>query len=369
MGIKENDYNAWYHVPWSRVRELGGSSLAYHYGDRISVLRALFPEHEWDESLFSHKRKEYYSDLDKMREELSRIGKKLGVKEGDLSQWYRIPWRDVVALGGAALSYHLGNRLSVLKAVFPDHHWNPTLFVHQPPSYWSSTENQRAELISIGRRLGIREDDYEAWYRVSWSDAKRHGNRALFRHIFDKTVALRTLFPEHSWDESLLKPIEVTGPSSLKAEVDRIGKILGVRSDTLSDWGNVSWSLFAKVGKEMLGDLAQDPRSLLSITYPEHNWNSIKFPNKRTNTSHNIDEIRDKVLELGKALGIEPGNYEGWYKVTTKELFDHGLTTVFVSYSTRYNFFSSIFPEHDWKAWKFPKSPSRKITDIHSLAE
>lgn len=81
-------------------------------------------------------------------------------------------------------------------------------------------------------------------------------------------------------------------------------------------------------------------------------------------TNKNYWRSRDNqklfVEEFGRAMGIEPGEYDKWYKVTYEDFHNHGGAWIKRYYdNSLYLLMKTLYPEHKWIAYKFemPKKP------------
>jgi hypothetical protein len=98
LQIQEKD--DWYKVTRAAIKKVGGAALLEHYSQSLfHMLKALALEHEWLEWKFAHTNRGYWNSMDNQRKYLDWLGKQLGVSE--LSDWYDVTTRDVIATSGA----------------------------------------------------------------------------------------------------------------------------------------------------------------------------------------------------------------------------------------------------------------------------
>jgi hypothetical protein len=76
--------------------------LSKHYGGSlVKCLRAIYPNHEWDELRFRFKPQRFWANAANRRRFLDHVMKELGMKT--LSDWYKHTHADVKKLGGSML--------------------------------------------------------------------------------------------------------------------------------------------------------------------------------------------------------------------------------------------------------------------------
>jgi len=77
----------WYGVSKYDVSQRGGQGLWYYYASLAELLRAVYPEHEWDmqrfpaESPLPRRSRGYWQQPSNVREFLESVSEPLGVKE------------------------------------------------------------------------------------------------------------------------------------------------------------------------------------------------------------------------------------------------------------------------------------------------
>lgn len=144
----------------------------------------------------------FFSSVEAQRKYLLELGEKLGIKPDNLEAWYNVTNMDLRRLGGRhLLGLHNESMSSLLSALFPEHKWDTAAFSKKPQSYWSDIKVQREFILDLGRKLGIEEGDYEAWYKVPLKYIKENGGNSFMRqHKDSKSKLLLAIFPEHKWD-------------------------------------------------------------------------------------------------------------------------------------------------------------------------
>lgn len=202
LGGNPNDLETWYSfLTWDSITVGGGSGLLKHVRSIAELLENTFPEHKWDRIKFPKKPQSYWDSHENQRAFLTDLGCKLGIQEGEFDKWYNVTSSQLIKNGGKTLiSKHGESLFHVLQAVFPEHFWDESRFSRKRKTFWNSKENQRASLIEIGKKMGIREGDYDAWYAVTVSDLlKQKGRSLLAKYGNSPAMVFKEVFSEHKW--------------------------------------------------------------------------------------------------------------------------------------------------------------------------
>jgi hypothetical protein len=135
-----------------------------------------------------------------------------------------------------------------------------------------------------------------------------------------------------------------------------LGQQLGIKEDDLNGWYKITQSqLLENHGRWLLNLYGVSLSRILMAVFPEHPWDINKFEKKPHQYWFSKDHEREAVNRVGETLGIKPGDYEAWYEVKLSLLLKTELGATRRDRS-RFEFFSSVFPEFDWKPWLFEKS-------------
>lgn len=198
MGLQEGDLEAWYKVTNQEFITNGGGYLLKEGRTRLSILKTAFPDHKWDPKFFERRPKEYFESREQLRALMETLGTQLGVKVGDYDGWYSVSWSQFRKIGGMPLIRRYGSdKVPLLRAVFPEHKWDPERFIRKMSRHWDDPEYRRASLVAIGAKLGMREGEHEEWYRLPPSALRRALPKALAR--LPLHLLLASAFPEHKW--------------------------------------------------------------------------------------------------------------------------------------------------------------------------
>lgn len=247
--------------------------------------------------------------------------------------------------------------------MFPEHQWDPTKFANKPRNIWASDSNQRAYLIAIGELLGVKEGRLEGWYTVGYDEFLKKGGRGLIaRHKSSFIDMLRHVFPDHSWDPTRLANKPRNYWSSLENQrnflID-LGSKLGIKEGDFSAWYGISGDQVAKDGgRALLEHYNNSISELLMSVFPEYNWDISQFLKKPRNYWKSPLKKREFLVEVGKKMGIEEGDLEAWYKVSSEDLAKHGAMYLLVLHkSSLSTLLRAVFSEHNWDLAKFEARP------------
>jgi len=298
------------------------------------------------------------------------LARKLGFKEGDRSEWYRISNKTIIANGGGGLLNHFnGSLLAVLTAVYPEVHWDPLKFSKAPRNFWSSMENRQAFMSEFGKKLGFKENEREGWYKVSSRSFVANGGSGLLSH-YDNSVynLLLAVFPDFVWD-----PLKFTkAPQKFWKEVanqkvymDEVGRDLGIGSENMEGWYKVSnRDLLDRGGSRLLHQYGGSLLTVLSNIYPDVQWDPRKFGRVPQNYWEDIGNQRTFMDDLARMLCFREGDIDAWYKVTNRRIIENGGSGLLDQYrGSLPRLLAKVYPEVPWKPWKFPRRMAKLSND------
>lgn len=197
-----------------------------HYRWNVTLaLLDVFPDHPWRVWRFSRAPKEFRDDPAAQREFLeSVITDHFKDDKENLSALYNLTLEVLTSeLGGAFLVVRYGDIHSILKAVFPDHSWDPWKFNVQ--TLWDPTRGNQAELLSftqhLSSRLGLSGSDLSDWYRVSWNQLGAAGGLTIVKQCGGLQALLSAAYPDHRWEA------EKFGQSLKRSQQQLLKNLLG----------------------------------------------------------------------------------------------------------------------------------------------
>jgi hypothetical protein len=313
----------------------------------------VFPEHKWDLLRFKTKPRNYWSSQENRRKALIDIGSQLGIKEGDYESWQKVEYRDLRRLGAASLLTEFGDSTSkMLISVFPEHLWNLEKFKTKPRHYWEFNENHKSALLEVGKKLGIKEGDFEAWYKVKADDIRAHGGQSLLPQYGNSpSEIIVNLFPEHDWNLALfpVKPRYYFKSIETQREfILEMARKLGFKEGNFEMFYKITTSDFSKYGGYSLLDLySRSLRVTITSVFPEHQWLPWKFNVQATKWFWaDPDSMFRAVKHIEEKLKIT--DFNGFYRVGVSQIKDLELHGYLKSKDLLLKLLRSVYPEHDW---------------------
>jgi len=238
---------------------------------------------------------------------MEEVAKELGFKEGEWEAWYKVSNRTVKERGGSRiLSVYRNSLYDLLRAVFPDHPWDPMKFNRAPRKHWASVSNQRDQIISVGEKLHLPSPvvDPLPWYDISNQQFIDNGGGVLLAQNKGSLQKLLVkVFPEVAWipwkfpNRDTPKSVTPSSPSSSSnssvaststsslssAEKEELIRMVGemegvIRIESSRDWRRISRGILESFGYPMnlIRKRRKDGKSILvsalEAKYPEESW-------------------------------------------------------------------------------------------------
>eukprot|EP01126_Amoeba_proteus_P018019 TRINITY_DN1895_c0_g2_i4.p1 TRINITY_DN1895_c0_g2~~TRINITY_DN1895_c0_g2_i4.p1 ORF type:complete len:406 (-),score=71.79 TRINITY_DN1895_c0_g2_i4:1126-2343(-) len=283
--------------------------------------------------------------------------------------WYKVTLSRITKYGGGSIMNSYQNSLSrALSNIYPEHAWKPFLFRNSPQGYWNSSQNRRDFLNWIGIEIGV--SSLDDWYTIKQKDIykKYRLGGMLSHHRGSLVVALLSLFPEKAWDLFKFPRLPKDFWSSVENQrsyMESLRNSLGMND--LTDWytePRVNTQL-----PRLRPLLARHNYSLvkaLSAIYPEQKWHLHRFKVVPRGYWNDLSNQRAFFESLGSELGFS--SPENWYQIDLKTVIDWGGGRLMEKYgNSPYKAVSMIFPEHNWKPYKFRVMPRSCMRDDHTL--
>lgn len=172
-------------------------NLFDHNGSIIPTINALFPktktlQQKYDWNLLSNQREflQFYA------------------QSKNIKNWTSVTTTDIIDFGGSGLlNCYGGSLFNALKTLYPEHYWDDKLKSRYPKDYFIDYENQRHELMEIGKKLCLL--NWRDWYKVVKSDFTRNGGATILKLYDDSHIdAICNIFFEYPWDITLFKRVK-----------------------------------------------------------------------------------------------------------------------------------------------------------------
>lgn len=128
------------------------------------------------------------------------LREKLGLES--LDAWYAVTHDTYVRNSGSTLLRLFGGSpYKMLKALYPEHSWQPHLFKTSPRSYWETNRPAIENFFNFAaEQCGV--TSLDDWYRVSLKQLKRLGGFQMIMRNGGLFTVLSALYPDHKWDAS-----------------------------------------------------------------------------------------------------------------------------------------------------------------------
>lgn len=139
-----------------------------------------------------------------------------------------------------------------LKSAFPEHQWIEWKFETVPNRFWADRANQQRYLEWLRVEMNIQKTEPEAWYRVTGESVLK-SFLAPFGGSFP--VALRTLIPDHPWDESKFARTDASVGGGSKSRVGMRERVVDFASrnfphalNSLDSWYEITPAMVSETG-------------------------------------------------------------------------------------------------------------------------
>jgi len=364
LGFSADERSPWYSITNQNLIALGGSRLLRRYkGSLFALLTAVYSDYKWEPLKFGKAPRKYWRSIENQRSFMVDLGKKLGFPEGAMMPWYKITLQTIIDNGGSALlAEYKGVLSTLLAAVFPQHQWDPLKFDRAPRKYWADIENQRLFLNNLSKKLGFKEGDREAWYKVSNITVLKNGGSAVLSHYKGSLSALlAAVYPDFEWDPLRFDRSPRNYWKSLDNQrrfLEQLGPKLGVK-EGLDGWYSVSnLSVLENGGSGLLAQYNGSLSAALAIIYSEHPWDPLRFEKAPRSHWASLENQRAFMDELGKKLNIKEGDRAPWYNVSAQLIAENGGSGLMALYhNVPSAALGAIYPDFKWDPLKFAKAP------------
>lgn len=132
LGINApEEMSKWYSVTSSDLNSHGGRGLLNYYGYSVNaLLKAVYSDHPWDDSLFAKRPQSYWKSRENQRKFMEELGRKLGISPDDFEAWYKVTTFDLIENGASTLlvRYYQSSPTKLITSIFPEHQWDRARF-------------------------------------------------------------------------------------------------------------------------------------------------------------------------------------------------------------------------------------------------
>ena len=203
LGMKDGDRDGWYKITAQTLFDNGGRSIFQKHKSMLSLLRAVYPEHEWVPLKFDKAPQYHWASIENQRAFMDDLGRKLGMKEGEREGWYAVSYQQLSDHDALSLvAFYNGSVPDLLAAVYPDFDWKLWKFVRRPRLVRKSPKAFPELLEAVEKALDIKKPS--EWYRITQEQLATIGLRSVVvKHFGELLRALEKRYPEEKWDPSL----------------------------------------------------------------------------------------------------------------------------------------------------------------------
>lgn len=271
-----------------------------------------------------------------------RIAKKLNVNKVD--DWYTISTSQIKNLGGSSLISFYGHSLfKALSSIYTTYDWKAWRFKYNsvPDGFWKNYSNQIAFMEDMGKKLGVNypmnfESNWKEWYNVKKSDITENGGGGLLSLYNNSPSKLvMTIYSQYPWNPSEFQ-VAPNGHwksvANQRTFFDNLAKTIGISK--WEDWYKVSYCTILEHGGG--GLLHSNPTAHPFLD------SAFSLPSSTPSFSFDLDSTSNKeeAEETGKPVRVD-------YRKILK----------------------TVYPEHNWKLWKFERVPAYYLSDTDMIKE
>jgi len=222
-------------------------------------------------------------------------------------------------------------------------------------------------------KLGIAENDLDAWYKVDQKKLAAIGGEALLSKYGSMWGLLSTVYPERKWMAFRLGKVPYGYWNSLGNQRDFLEFIapqVNVRPSELDGWYKVSTSTLIRLGaKGILNQYNCSLSKWLVAVYPKHPWDASKFSIRPHAYWQSLENQKKFMDELGKKIGIHSeADFDLWYEQPNSILKEHGGAGLADLYPRGLpKLLAAVYPNYNWQLWRFPRRISQILDSEEEL--
>ena len=116
----------WIHQPVQVIKDRGGAGLLSHYTNFVELLRAVYPEHPWDEGERRQFPRGYWDSIPHARQFMEEVKHAFQIETEE--DWYRVSTDQIQHQGGGGLLRKYGSMRVLMETVYPEVSWKAAKF-------------------------------------------------------------------------------------------------------------------------------------------------------------------------------------------------------------------------------------------------
>lgn len=344
------DHNEWYNFKWKDFKENGGLGLISEYDNSLfDILNYHYPNINWNPFQFVWKPKGFWDKKANQRLFFDKISEKYKIEKQE--DWKQIGYNIVRKEGGHGLLKKYSSFVDALQEIYPEKQWDVTKSRKMPPKgYWKSLDVQRKQLDKFKEEKGIK--NHSDWKNLSVKEfIAFEGGIGILNQYSSYYEMLQTIYPKEDWN--IFQDVKKVSRNYWKSKenqkkfLDQLAIELNINS--LDDWLMMDNKKFGEKGNYLIkkyGSL----HKLLNSLYPEYN-KIVDFDNIRI-PAHYFDDVKNQryFLDILGNRKFQIKKLDDWNKISRTKIQNlNGGVNLLSRYSSTFEMFKTIYPEHNWK--------------------
>ena len=336
----------WQQISKNLISQNGGKALIKYYsGDLQLLLSNIYPNHQF--TLQNPSKNGYFRSIKNQREYMDKLYTKLELKS--LDEWLKVKKNVFIENGGQSLlKYYYKNKLkSLYQEIYPNYSWDFTEILTKS-EYFSSLSNQKKFMENLFQKLQLKSID--DWRIISRDLILVNGGKSLLRkYSQDVKKLLKTIFPEHKWEENelIITSSKFTYFRKLNNQIEFMNYLFKkLKLKSIDDWLNINRTIIIKNGGRILVQeiYENDMKKLLTTIFSNHQFDFAKLSGTNEFKLNKLNKLIEKYAIRRK---------EEWYRIPLIEEELH-IKNV-------YKFISNFYPNEKFSRSLF-YSRSKKIS-------
>ena len=343
--FKLNSLDDWITISKEKIIENGGKNLFFYHQNIQSLLKEIFPFHQWNfGSIFA--KKNYFHSILNQRLFFDNLFIKLKFKS--LEDWKKITKNKLTKWKAKnILKYYSNNLKELFTSIYPNYPWkfenefNPHLNL-----YYKSIDNQLEFIEKLYKELNF--NSLDDWLKVSRNKLFSCGGKyILSNYSHSLKNMLTSLYPFYSWDFEdskfnskfeYFKSIE-----NQRQFMNKLYRKFGLKS--LDDWVDITRKQITVNGGQSLivNYYENDMRKLLKTIYPDHHWifslDDFKY-RQSPKILRSFNYNREKLLKIIQNYAIK--EKKDWYRLPIR------FEEINILFALRL-----VYSEEKWRKFEF----------------
>ena len=350
----------WYQITKQQITDFYGGGIISNYYNNSSkkFVVNMFPDYDWKGYKFTKCSNEYWKEMQNRKSYVDDLGKHLGYITWE--DWYQITQQHIKDFygGGLLIHYYNDSPVKFVMDVYPEHNWKAYKFRQCSKKYWDPISNRIEYANYLGKRLGY--ITWEDWYQITKHQIiDFYGGGLLVSYYNGSPMKfVMDVFPDYQWKGyKFVQTSKEYWKSNRIEYANDLGEHLGYTK--MKDWYQITaQQIIAFYGRGLLGYYNNSPMKFVMDMFPEHNWKGYKFTKCSTLYWKEMHNHESYAYDLGEHLGYT--EIKDWYQITTQQIIDFYGSGLLQSYynGSPMKFIMDMFPDYDWKGYKFGSAPN-----------